>query len=217
MALVVLGILAALLTQSLVLRSLSVRVSHALPVSLLAVVAGAVAAKAWYTVLHRREGKRDGWCIQGLVAGVAITAPLLLWLFDVATGPYLDALAPALLFGMAIGRVGCFLTGCCSGRPSRSRWAIWSSNRTVCARRVPVQLLESALAALVGVIALVVVLASGPRHGEVLVASVAAYTLIRQGLLLLREERRRSRRGAPLIAALAAVILAADSVMLVLT
>lgn len=207
MALVVLGILVALVTQTLVLRTLSVRGSHALPVSLLAVAAGAVGAKAWYMVLQRQTGKRDGWCIQGFVAGFAVTAPLLMWAFGVPVGPYLDASAPALLFGMAIGRVGCFLTGCCAGRPSRSRWAVWASNRAVCTRRVPVQLLESLLALAVGVATLVAVLTAGPRHGTVLAAGLAAYTMIRQGLLLLREERRQSRRGAPMIAAVATVAL----------
>lgn len=208
-ALVVLGIVLALVTQSLVLAAESVRWAHTLTVSLLGVLGGAVGAKGWYVLLHRTDGRRDGWAIQGFVAGLALTAPLLLWLLSVPVGAYLDASAPALLFGMATGRIGCFLTGCCAGRPTVSRWGVWSSNRTVAARRIPVQPLESLLAATVGVAALAVVLTTGAKHGAVFVAALAAYTLIRQSLLLLREEQRRSRHGTRLIAAAAATALAA--------
>ena len=207
LALVITGIVVAVIVQSLVLAAQSVRVAHSLTVSLVSVVAGAVSAKAWYMVLHRRDGKRDGWAIQGFVAGFGVSAPLLLWLLSVSVARYLDATAPALLFGMAIGRVGCFFTGCCAGRPTASRWGVWSSNRTVGARRIPVQLLESLLAAAVGVIALVVVLSAGAQHATVFIAAVAAYTLIRQRLLLLREERRQSDRGTRVIAAAAAAVM----------
>jgi phosphatidylglycerol:prolipoprotein diacylglycerol transferase len=217
MALVITGIVLAILTQSFILASQSVRLTHSLTISLLSVLAGAVGAKVWYIVLHRRDGQRNGWAIQGLVTGIAVAAAVLLWALSVAPGPYLDATAPALLFGMAVGRVGCFLTGCCAGRPTPSRWGIWSSNRTVGARRIPVQLLESLLAAIVGGITLLVVLATGPRHGLVFIAAVASYTLIRQWLLLFREEKRQSRRGAPLIAGVSAIVLVSSVVIGLLT
>jgi len=35
-----------------------------------------------------------------------------------------DALAPYLILGYAIGRIGCFLAGCCHGVPSQLPWAI---------------------------------------------------------------------------------------------
>ncbi|MBI3695280.1 MAG: prolipoprotein diacylglyceryl transferase [Acidobacteria bacterium] len=35
-----------------------------------------------------------------------------------------DAFAPALALGHAIGRLGCFLAGCCWGRPSSVPWAV---------------------------------------------------------------------------------------------
>lgn len=209
LALVVLGVVLALVVQSLVLASQSVRLGHVLTISLLGVAVGAVGAKAWYVVLHRRERRWNGWAVQGLVAGFAVAAPLLLWLFDVPAGVYLDGTAPALLVGMATGRVGCFLTGCCAGRPTRSRWGVFCSNRTVAARRVPVQLAESGLALAVAGGALAAVLTVGPRHGLIFVASLAAYTLIRQRLLLLREEKRQSSRGPRLIAAVATAALVA--------
>ncbi|TMB38062.1 MAG: hypothetical protein E6J55_25335 [Deltaproteobacteria bacterium] len=36
----------------------------------------------------------------------------------------LDALAPAGILALAIGRIGCFLAGCCYGRPSAVPWAV---------------------------------------------------------------------------------------------
>jgi phosphatidylglycerol---prolipoprotein diacylglyceryl transferase len=38
--------------------------------------------------------------------------------------PMLDAIAPALAFGIAIGRIGCFLNGCCYGDACNLPWAV---------------------------------------------------------------------------------------------
>jgi phosphatidylglycerol:prolipoprotein diacylglycerol transferase len=38
--------------------------------------------------------------------------------------PMADAVAPALVLGTGIGRVGCFLNGCCFGAVSRVPWAV---------------------------------------------------------------------------------------------
>lgn len=213
---VFLGIALALVTQSLVISSLGLALSHVLAVSLAAVLAGAIGAKAWFILLHRKDKARDGWCVQGLVAGIALVAPALLAVLSVPIGPFLDATAPGLLIGLATGRVGCFFTGCCAGRPTGSRFALWSSNRSVGARRIPTQPLESVLAFTIAIGALLAVLKSGPRHGAVFIAALAMYTLCRQALLGLREERRQSQRGPRLVAAVAAVVLVVDIALTVL-
>jgi phosphatidylglycerol:prolipoprotein diacylglycerol transferase len=38
--------------------------------------------------------------------------------------PMLDAIAPALAFGIAVGRLGCFLNGCCYGDACGLPWAV---------------------------------------------------------------------------------------------
>jgi len=82
---------------------------------------------------------------------------------------------------MAIGRFGCFFGGCCAGRPTASWWGLWSSDRRLGVRRIPVQLLESALAGVLGlVVLLAVVSATPPVGGVVFVAAIAAYTFGRQ-------------------------------------
>ena len=35
-----------------------------------------------------------------------------------------DVIAPVIALGQAIGRIGCFLAGCCHGRPSKVSWAV---------------------------------------------------------------------------------------------
>lgn len=60
-----------------------------------------------------------------------------------------DALAVGMPMGQALGRVGCFMAGCCYGAPSSLPWAVTFTNpETLCPLRVPLhpsQLYESLL------------------------------------------------------------------------
>jgi phosphatidylglycerol:prolipoprotein diacylglycerol transferase len=124
-------------------------------------------------------------------------------------GRFFDATTPGLFAGLAVGRLGCFFTGCCGGRPTASRWGVACSDRRVCARRVPTQLLESSTAAAVGLAAWVLIRRYGVAvDGALFVGAFAAYTLIRQFLLQLRAEPRKSAVGWKLTAAAAAAVLA---------
>jgi len=177
-------------------------------------VVGIVGAKVWFIVLHRREHRLEGWCIQGFITGTILTAAILLVVLDVPVGAFLDAAAPGLLVAMAVGRVGCFFAGCCGGPPTASRWGVWSSDQRVGARRIPTQLLESVLALSLGLLVLVVVLGHGPAGGAFFVVGLAAYTLGRQGILRLRAEARQTRLGGLATSALAALVLIAAVVLL---
>ena len=63
-----------------------------------------------------------------VVFGSLPTAALAAWRFARRRGlPILalaDCIAPGLLLGLAIGRVGCFLNGCCYGGPCDLPWAV---------------------------------------------------------------------------------------------
>jgi phosphatidylglycerol:prolipoprotein diacylglycerol transferase len=91
---------------------------------------------------------------------------------------------------------------------------VWSSDQRVGARRIPTQLLELVLAGMLGLLGLVAVLDHGPAGGAFFVGGLAAYTLVRQGLLRLRAEPRKTRLGGPIVAALAALALIAAVVLL---
>jgi phosphatidylglycerol:prolipoprotein diacylglycerol transferase len=146
--------------------------------------------------------------VQGFNAATAVAGTIAVVVAGFPAGPLLDASAPGLFFGLAVGRIGCFFAGCCCGRPTRSRWGVWSSDQRIGMRRVPTQLLESALSLLIGLLALAAVVGGVPLHGGIFVAALAAYTLFRQGILRLRTERPPgSGRGARLTVAAALVVL----------
>jgi phosphatidylglycerol---prolipoprotein diacylglyceryl transferase len=208
--LVSLGVLTGLGLEALLLATAHYPLFRPMMFSVAAVVAGVIGGKAWYATVHRGR-KWDGWCIQGFVAGAAvIVAAAAIAGPGLAAGAFLAAATPALLIGMGIGRHGCFWAGCCTGRPTASRWGIWSSDRRLGCRRMPVQLLEAWTALAVGAAALIAVLLAGlPRSGPVAIAGLAAYTLIRQLILGLRAEPRQWRYGRPVTATVAAIALIA--------
>src|SRR6266480_2513153 len=213
-AMVTLGIAVALALQFMVISFDHLEVGPWLTVSLGAIMVGIVSAKVWFIVLHRREHRINGWCIQGFITGAILAAAILLVVLDVPIGVFLDVIAPGLLVAMAVGRVGCFFAGCCGGPPTASQWGVWSSDQRVGARRIPTQLLELLLALSLGLGVLVAVLGHGPASGAFFVASLAAYTLGRQGFLRLRAEARHTRLGGLATSALAALVLVAAIVLL---
>ncbi|MBS1895414.1 MAG: prolipoprotein diacylglyceryl transferase [Actinobacteria bacterium] len=199
---VIAGVFLGIALQALLLSGAGEDAGAALLVSVVGVLGGWVGAKAWYVAVQHGRGF-DGWCVQGAILGGAIGIALVLaGGASVPAGPYLDATAPGLLLGMAVGRPGCFLAGCCYGRPTASRWGIWSSDRRLGIRRIPTQLIEALLCLVIGVTAVAVVSVAGlGDSGALLVGALAAYTLGRQMILPLRAEPRQTRFGRPLVIA----------------
>jgi phosphatidylglycerol:prolipoprotein diacylglycerol transferase len=214
-AMVTLGMAVALALQALVISHDHLALGPWWAVTLVGIAVGIIGAKLWYMILKRREHSMNGWCIQGFIASAPVAAVIMLAALHVSIGVFLDVTAPGLLVAMAVGRVGCFFAGCCGGPPTASRWGVWSSDQRVGARRIPSQLLETALAGILGLLVLVAVLGHGPAGGAFFVGGLATYTLVRQGLLRLRAERRKTRLGGLVTASLAALVLIAAVVWLV--
>ena len=208
-ALAVVGAVVALSLQAAILAREHVPVGRSLVVSLVALMVGLVGAKLWYAVLHPDESVvKGGWAVDGFLIVAPLVAAVAMLAFSLPIGTVLDATSPGLFFAVAIGRLGCFFTGCCAGRCTNSRWGVWSSDRRVGARRVPTQLLESVAGLAIGLVALVLVLADiVPVRGVVFVAAFGIYAIVRQSLLRLRAEQRTSVRTLPLTAAAAVVVL----------
>ena len=207
-ALAVVGFVVALTIQAALVGRAGVPLGPVLGASVLGLVVGLIGAKMWYAILNpERSLVRGGWAVDGFLVVAPLVAALMLYASSQPIGGVLDAAAPGIYFAVALGRIGCFLTGCCAGRCTASRWGIWSSDRRMGARRIPTQLLESVAGLMLGVATLVLLLGDMvPIEGATFVAAFLIYAIVRQGLLRLRVERRRESRTVPLTAAAAGVV-----------
>jgi phosphatidylglycerol:prolipoprotein diacylglycerol transferase len=109
-----------------------------------------------------------------------------------------DVLAPGVVVGQAIGRLGCFSAGCCWGKATQVPWAVVFTD-VYAARAVgtpmdtplhPSQLYESFAAFLI----FFFLLWLAPRkrfHGQVTLAYVALYSAVRFALEFLRGDPDR--------------------------
>jgi phosphatidylglycerol---prolipoprotein diacylglyceryl transferase len=212
--LVGLGVVVGVSIQSWILAGEHVSIATTIGASLTAALAGLVASKAWFLTLHRASWRgfvQAGMCIQGFLVGAGAVLAIAIAVIHVPLSAFLDAAAPALFLGMAIGRPGCMLAGCCAGRPVSSRWGLWASDRRVGVRRVPIQLIESVVCLLIGLVTLGLVLGNRAGvPGALVVAALTVYTLARQFLLPFRAEPRKTSVGRVLTISAAAAVLVPD-------
>jgi len=106
----------------------------------------------------------------GLVLGI-ITAVCYMWRHSLPVWKTLDVLALAMPLGQGIGRIGCFMAGCCYGRPTDLPWGVTftdpQSLGPVGVKIHPTQLYESLL--VLGVLAVLLHLRSRKRfEGQLL-------------------------------------------------
>jgi len=103
-------------------------------VILVALVSGVLGARMLYVLEHVAEFRREwgsvlalwqggltlyGGVVAGTIGGLLAARQQGLPKWIVA-----DALTPSLALGTMFGRVGCFLNGCCYGRPTRLPWGV---------------------------------------------------------------------------------------------
>jgi phosphatidylglycerol---prolipoprotein diacylglyceryl transferase len=127
-----------------------------------------------------------------LLVPVPVSVPVLTAL-GLPFGGFWDVATFTILVSMFMGRGGCFLHGCCSGRPTLSRWG-WNlpNHEGVWCRRIPMQVLEVilVLTVLTGATLLWTRL---PFQGAIFLYAIVAYGLGRLALESLRAEQDRLR------------------------
>lgn len=115
-------------------RRLRLDEDRVLTVILVALVGGVLGARLLYVMEHIAEFRRDwgsvlalwqggltlyggvvGGTLGGLVAARRVGLPM--WITA-------DALTPSVALGTMFGRIGCFLNGCCYGRPTHLPWGV---------------------------------------------------------------------------------------------
>ncbi|MHB0886213.1 MAG: prolipoprotein diacylglyceryl transferase [Bacillota bacterium] len=124
-----------------------------LNLSFVAAVAGFVGARLLYVLVewpaYRADPLSAFSVFEGGLSGYGALlggAAAVLWTARRRGRPalfYLDVMAPGMALGLAIGRVGCTLRGCCYGLPTTAPWGIASTLAD--GLRFPAQPLEAAL------------------------------------------------------------------------
>ena len=126
--------------------------------------------------------------------GILLAVPLsirLLKALSVPFGAFWDAAGVTIMVGMVFTRIGCFLNGCCEGRPSNSWLSLYLPNtRGEWKRRYPTQLFEATWAAVLLITALTI-RHSLPFEGALFVFIASGYAL---GRLVMESTRDIERR-----------------------
>ncbi len=130
--------------------------------------------------------------------GFLLAAPVGLWyaqrkrlgLLRIA-----DLCSPVVAYGLFFGRMGCFLNGCCYGRPTDLPWGVDFPTLPGHAHVHPTQLYESI--GCLGIFALLywVVRPRKQRHGDVFAAFLVLYGTLRFLLEFLRDDERGALIG----------------------
>jgi prolipoprotein diacylglyceryltransferase len=102
--------------------------------ALYSLIAGVVGARVFYVLHHFdqfSENLPSVFAIWNggleLLGGVILAITIIffyLWYHKLPIRQYLDILAIGLMLALAFGRIGCFLNGCCFGKPTRLPWGV---------------------------------------------------------------------------------------------
>lgn len=154
----------------------------------------------WHILMLQEGGLAFyGAFIFGLVATFLFTRKNNLPFFN-----FLDVGAPSLALGYAVARIGCFLNGCCYGKPTDLSWGVIFPVVDGLARH-PTQLYSS-LAGMVIFSFLEFLLPRSKFEGQIFSTFLILYGLTRSGVELFRENTQLW--GSAGIPAYAALVLA---------
>jgi phosphatidylglycerol---prolipoprotein diacylglyceryl transferase len=64
-----------------------------------------------------------GLSFHGSIIGALGTLAYFAWSRKIPFGTICDCVAPGMFLGYAVGRIGCFMNGCCYGHPTHLPWA----------------------------------------------------------------------------------------------
>jgi phosphatidylglycerol:prolipoprotein diacylglycerol transferase len=133
-AMAVAGFLAGMLVTRWMCRRVGLDPEVISNAALYSLIVGMIGARAFFVIHYFDQFRGD---LAGVFAiwrggleflGGAIPAIALLLLYlhhrRLPVRRYLDILAVGLMVGLAFGRIGCFLNGCCFGRPAQVPWAV---------------------------------------------------------------------------------------------
>jgi len=130
----VIGFLAAVYVIRRLSRNITPDPNMITNASLYSLIAGVVGARVFYVIHYFDLFKNNltrvfaiwegGLELLGGVLAAVLVIAFYLRRHKLPARRYLDILAVGLMLALAFGRIGCFLNGCCFGKPSDLPWAV---------------------------------------------------------------------------------------------
>ena len=156
-AMLYLGLIAGLVAENLGAHVMNLAALQVFEATLILLGPAILGARLFYVVTHwpqyrltperifrRGEG---GLSMYGGLPVMLLSSLPILKIFRLHFGAFWDAATLAILAGIGFTKIGCLLHGCCAGRCSQSKFAIFLPDaRGIWKKRIPVQVLEAAWA-----------------------------------------------------------------------
>ncbi len=130
----VLGFLSAVAVIRYLSRHFTRDPQHITNAALYSLIAGVVGARAFFVIHYFDQFRGDPLGFVAiwnggleLIGGVLAAIAVILFYIGYHRLPmrhYLDALAIGLMAALVFGRIGCFLNGCCYGKPTEMPWGV---------------------------------------------------------------------------------------------
>jgi len=130
----VIGFLAAVFLIRRLSRNITPNPQLITNAALYSLIAGIVGARLFYVIHYLEKFKAEPLSVfaiwEGgleLLGGIALAVTVIVIYtryHKLAVRKYLDIIAIGLMLALAFGRIGCFLNGCCFGRPTKLPWGI---------------------------------------------------------------------------------------------
>jgi phosphatidylglycerol:prolipoprotein diacylglycerol transferase len=130
----VVGFLSAVAVIRYLSRHFTRDPQHITNAALYSLIAGVVGARAFFVIHYFDQFRGDPLGFVAiwkggleLIGGVLLAIAVILfyiWYHKLPIRHYLDALAIGLMVALVFGRIGCFLNGCCYGKPTELPWGV---------------------------------------------------------------------------------------------
>ena len=130
----VIGFLMAVLLMRKLARKVGENPEYVTNVALYALITGVIGARVFY-VIHYYDQFRGNFAsvfyvwrgglefLGGVILAIVIIVVYMIR-FRLPARRYMDILTIGLMLGLGFGRIGCFLNGCCFGKPADIPWAV---------------------------------------------------------------------------------------------
>lgn len=161
-----------------------------------------------------------GLVFYGGLIGAVLGAYIYCKQYRMPFSPLMDIFAPAIPFVHGMGRIGCFLAGCCYGKEYHGFGSVQFPENDLIAvlddvPRVPVQLIEAGLNFAIAIVLYILTKRRKMKTGQLMGIYIVYYTIVRYVMEMLRGDAIRGNVGGISTSQIISIILIPIGIVLV--